>query len=116
MKYTTANLIVGRKGESQAVDYLKKEGYDILERNYKNKIGEIDIIAFDKDRYVFVEVKTRQSGKDGFGREVVTQDKLHKIKNIALLYLKSNGKLDAKIRFDVIELTGDTIQHLKAVC
>ena len=116
MRIKTHNLIEGQKGESKAVDYLKSIGYKILERNYKSLIGEIDIVALDNDRYVFVEVKTRTTGVKGLGREVVNAHKLRMIKNSALSYLKYNRIDNPKMRFDIVEITGDNINHIQAVC
>lgn len=62
------NKIVGNVGETWAQNYLKKKKYKILEANYKNLIGEIDIIAKFKDTYVFVEVKTRATSEFGLPR------------------------------------------------
>jgi len=55
----------GKESESIAIRHLKKNGYKILEQNYRNKLGEIDIIAKDKDTLVFIEVKARKSGRFG---------------------------------------------------
>ena len=115
MKFKTINLLIGLKGESLAVKYLKGLGYKILEQNYKTHMGELDIIAKDKDRIVFVEVKSRSTLSKGFGREAVTQDKIRHLRSSATMYLKSKKLLDEKIRFDIIEIVDDKINHLKAV-
>lgn len=109
--------IYGKQEENFACDYLVKQGYKILERNYKNKTGEIDIIAYDKQekRIVFVEVKARKCEKYGYGRDSVDERKLNKIEQVALGYLKSKNKLDAKVRFDVIDIMKENITHLQAV-
>ena len=113
----TRSDIYGKKYEDVATSYLMGHGYTILERNYKNPLGEIDIIAFDnsQDRIVFVEVKARKTNRFGYGREAVNQEKLFKIMQSAKLYLKNKKMLDAKMRFDVIEITGDELTHLKAI-
>ena len=59
------NLYLGKTGEEAAVSFLKDNGYKILARNYKTKIGEIDIVAKDKDTFAFIEVKTRHSDRFG---------------------------------------------------
>ena len=84
---------------------LKKKGYKILEQNYKNKIGEIDIIAKDKNNLIFVEVKTRRSEKFGTPSEAVTYYKKQKIVNTAKMYLLKNPT-DLNIRFDIVEVYG----------
>ena len=106
------HIILGKKGEAQAVVFLKKKGYKILKTNYVNKLGEIDIICRHKDEIVFVEVKTRTSEKFGLPRESVTEYKQNKIRLVATLYLQSNNILDSKVRFDVIEVLGEDIEHI----
>ncbi len=78
-------------------------------------MGEIDIIAKDADRIVFVEVKSRSTLSKGFGREAVTQDKIRHIRFSATMYLKRKNLLEEKIRFDIIEIVDDEINHLKSV-
>lgn len=107
------NKIKGNKAESLAVNFLKQKGYIIVETNYKNKIGEIDIIAKDKDRYVFIEVKYRATLKFGYPRETVTYQKQKRIKLIASVYLKSKYLLNVYTRFDVIEILADKITHIQ---
>ena len=85
------NKYTGNIGESLAEGYLIDKGYKILARNYKNKIGEIDIIAQENDRIIFVEVKSRASAKFGYPREAVNYYKQQKIRRVAEVYLKSKG-------------------------
>ena len=92
----------GKTGESLAVRHLKKKGYRILERNYRNKIGEIDIVARHRGALVFVEVKARKSGHYGSPKFAVTAAKKRKISMVALTYLKATGQSRAKARFDVV--------------
>ncbi len=99
------NKITGKCGEDFAAHYLKLHGYKILERNYKNKIGEIDIIAKRKNTLVFVEVKTRKSNEFGTPAQAVTYYKKQKIVNTARYYLAKNPT-DLDISFDVIEVFG----------
>ena len=95
----------GEEGESIAARYLIKRGYRILERNYRTKLGEIDIIAKDKDTIVFVEVKSRRSWQFGNPKGAVTPQKQRKISTVALYYLKVNNHSNAKARFDVVAVT-----------
>lgn len=97
----------GKRGEIIATNYLKKQHYKIIATNYKNPIGEIDIIAKDKNCTVFVEVKTRISKKFGDPLEAVNEIKQNKIRQVATFYLKANKMLDAECRFDVIGVLGD---------
>lgn len=93
----------GLKGEALAISYLKKKGYKILEKNYRTKFGEIDIIASKDGVVVFIEVKTRSTDAFGAPEESVTRDKQERIKKIALYYLKDLKNLPA-LRFDVISI------------
>lgn len=98
------NLILGKLGEEAAVDFLKENGYKILIRNYKTKLGEVDIIAQDKDTLCFIEVKTRNSLKYGLPCEAVSDSKQRQISKAALIFLKENNHLDKKARFDVVSV------------
>ena len=93
---------LGEKGEAIAVRQLKKNGYKIIETNYLTKLGEIDIIAKDKDTIVFVEVKARRSVHFGSPKEAVSAQKQKKISMVALYYLKTTNQITAKARFDVV--------------
>lgn len=93
----------GRSGEALAISYLKKKGYKILEKNYRTKFGEIDIIASKDDMVVFIEVKTRNTDNYGAPEESVTREKQERIKKAALYYLKNLKNIPA-LRFDVISI------------
>lgn len=95
---------VAKTGEAFAAAHLKKRGYDILFQNYRALRGEIDIVAKDGERIVFVEVKTRRSLKFGLPQESVTVRKQQQISKIALAYLQAQNLLDAPCRFDVIAI------------
>jgi putative endonuclease len=97
----------GEQGESLAVWYLKQNGYKIIEQNYRNRMGEIDIIAQDKKTIVFVEVKSRRSIRYGSPKWAVTPKKQRKISMVALYYLKTTKQSDAKARFDVVAITSN---------
>jgi putative endonuclease len=94
----------GEQGEALAVRRLKKAGYKIIETNYRTRLGEIDIIAKDKDTIVFVEVKSRRSVHFGNPKQAVTLQKQKKISMVALCYLKATGQSTAKARFDVVTI------------
>jgi putative endonuclease len=98
---------LGQKGEEFATGFLDSKGYSILERNYRTKIGEIDIIAAKHETLVFCEVKTRQGNRFGLPVEAVTPKKQATIRTVAEIYLsslKSFQKYD-EVRFDVIAIT-----------
>ncbi|VAX40168.1 hypothetical protein MNBD_PLANCTO02-732 [hydrothermal vent metagenome] len=94
--------LLGDKGERAAAKFLKKKGFCILARQYKNRVGEIDLIATDKETIVFVEVKTRKSNRAGIPVEAVTLTKQKQIIRTALVYLKRYQLLDHRVRFDVV--------------
>ena len=98
----------GKESELLAVRYLKKNGYKILEQNYRNKIGEIDIIAKEKETLVFVEVKARKTHIFGNPKWAVTPKKQRKISMVALYYLKATKQTHVKARFDVVTLSSLT--------
>lgn len=100
------NKILGKAGEAIAAEFLVKKGYVILETNYTIKTGEIDIIAWEKEYIVFVEVKYRRSLNTGYPAEAVTVAKQRKIRTVATYYLAAKGKSDTCCRFDVIQLLG----------
>lgn len=102
----------GTRGEIIASNYLINKGYTIVERNYKNKIGEIDIIAKQGNIIVFVEVKTRMSRGFGDPLEAVNYKKQQKIKNVATSYLMKVKKLNSLCRFDVISILGDADEEI----
>lgn len=93
---------IGKIGEAFAVDYLKAQDYQILEQNYRLRFGEIDLIARQGRRTVFVEVKTRRSLKFGTPQTAVTPTKQKQISKVALSYLQEHNLLDGACRFDVI--------------
>lgn len=98
------NYSKGKRGEELVISYLKGLNYSILEVNYRTPIGEIDIIALDKNILVFVEVKSRKSKKYGEAAEAVNMYKQQKIINTAMLYLQSKGYTNIQSRFDVVEV------------
>lgn len=108
------NKVLGNMGEEIACKFLIKKGYKILERGYKNSIGEIDIICSQKNCLVFVEVKFRSTIKYGFPREAITGHKLSKIKLVATSYIKSKSYVGLS-RIDCIEILGDEINHIQNV-
>ena len=103
---TDPRIVLGQSGEELAVRYLMLNGYVILHRNFRCRIGEIDIIASKDDVLTFVEVKTRNSILAGFPAEAVTFAKQQKIRRVAQYYLLVEGLLNNMpiLSFDVIEI------------
>ena len=96
--------VVGDIREHIAVDYLEKNGFTILEKNFRCRIGEIDIIAREEKYLVFIEVKYRKDSKYGYPLEAVNKSKQNTIYKMSF---------DTPIRFDVVSILGDKIELIK---
>lgn len=106
--------VTGTIYEDRAVEYLKKQGFNIVCRNFRYSGGEIDIIAYDKDTLVFIEVKYRSGKTYGSALEAVTTAKQNVIRKTAAYYLTTKlHRADILCRFDVIAFDGDIITHLR---
>lgn len=102
----------GGVGEQLAADFLVKNGFRILERNYRSgRFGEIDIIASEKEYICFIEVKTRSGDLFGTPAEAVGYDKRRKIRAIAWSYLKYRDLGEQNMRFDIVEVKGKNINN-----
>ena len=110
---------IGRYGEERAAVFLQDRGYEIIERNWRSQAGEIDLIAKDKDRLVFVEVKTRNGS--GFGQpfEAITANKVARMRRLVAHWCATKQVSGVKVRLDAIAvlITGGKvhIEHLKEV-
>lgn len=98
---------IGAMGEEAAVKTLKKNGYKILERNYKAKVGEIDIIARDGEYTCFVEVRLRKNNDYGSPADTIDEYKRRRIVKTAQLYAVSKKIYDTPMRFDVVLINAD---------
>ena len=98
--------LIGANGESRAIAFLKGRRFKIVERNYRTKVGEIDIIAERDGLVTFVEVKTRRSKSYGSPEEAIDKKKRKRIIKAAKYYLVSHNLYDeVDVRFDVLSLT-----------
>jgi putative endonuclease len=111
---------LGRRGERAAARYLRRLGYRVLARGERLGLGELDLIAVDRDRsVVFIEVKTRRSQETGHPSEAVDPGKRRRLTRLAVAFLKRHGLLEHKARFDVVAVTWPadrrrpTIEHLQ---
>ncbi len=100
--------VVGKAGEEAAVRYLLQQGYHILERNYRCRFGEIDLIARDGRTLVFVEVKTRRSQRFGPASSAVTVHKQRHLIKASQVYIMQTGKASDLCRFDVVAIEMET--------
>ena len=106
------NKKLGARGEKQACRYLQKSGYKILERNYKNPFGEIDIVAQKDDTIAFIEVKTRLNENYGTPSEAVDNKRRYKYVKGAEYYFYGR-EMDCTVRFDIIEILRGEINHIE---
>jgi putative endonuclease len=112
---------LGKLGEQKAAEHLRSQGYKILERNFRTRLGEIDIIVQDKTCLIFVEVKTRWSQKYGQPEESVTAKKIKTIIKVGQYYKMLHPKTPNLMRIDVIAIELDSsgrfreLRHLKNV-
>lgn len=97
---------IGKVGERLAEDILKRRGMKMLDRNWRSRYGEVDIIARDRDQIVFVEVKTKTSGKFGEPWEMVTEWKREQVKRMGEMWCQDYG-WDGAVRMDVVALIID---------
>ena len=99
------NYKKGKEGEEIAREFLTKKGFDLIESNYSNDLGEIDLVMSDKEWLVFVEVKLKIGDKFGTPEEMIGKGKLSQIKRVAELYLQSESpttKKFKKFRIDAV--------------
>jgi len=104
---TQERLTLGRQGERLAAEYLQRAGYRILEKNYRTRLGEIDLIAQDGRTLVFVEVKTRGTKTFGAPQEAVTKKKQQQLIRVAQEYLGREKLANRPARFDVVAVLFD---------
>ena len=100
-------IILGKICEDKAVGFLKRNGYKILERNYRSRFGEIDVIAKEGDSVVFIEIKSRASPLFGPPYLRITKRKKEHIVRSALSYLKRRGLTDTDCRIDIVSVSLD---------
>ena len=111
-------LSLGARGERAAARFLRRAGYKIIAHQYRDRRGEIDLIATDGRRVVFVEVKTRRSAQQEHPAEAVDLEKQRRLTRTARAYMKQHGLLNTPSRFDIVAVTWPqnssrpTIEHL----
>lgn len=101
-----STIEVGATSEDRAVAHLVRQGYRIVERNYRCKLGELDIVARDGGVLVFVEVRSRRSAEYGSALEAVGWHKRRKVSRVAMAYLAHRKPRFDEARFDVVAITG----------
>jgi putative endonuclease len=109
MVMVSPHLLAGRRGERVAARHLLKLGFDILARRYKAHSGELDIIAFEGETLVFVEVKLRSSGEFGEPWEFVDWQKQQVLRRSAEQFIAGHDLGDYSYRFDIVSVLGDEV-------
>jgi putative endonuclease len=104
---TMQRQALGKSGEDLAVAELERRGYAVLERRYRTRHGEIDIVAQDGDAIVFVEVKARTTAERGSAAEAVTWRKQRRVIKMATDYLSRRRLTHRRCRFDVVAIDGE---------
>jgi len=107
--------LLGQKGEEAAYKFLLRHGYEILARNYRCKLGEIDIVARDGATLVFVEVRARGGESFGTAEESVDWRKQQRLRRLAHYYLVSEYKKEVECRFDVITIKYNRHEAIEAI-
>ena len=105
------NRAKGELGERVGEDYLKKQGYEIIERNVRSPFGEIDLVANHRGTLVFIEVKTRRDSAFGYPEEAVDTRKKHRLIRLASWYLAQHPGVQPSVRFDVLAVQREGHDH-----
>lgn len=105
----------GKQGELIALKYLKKNGYSILDTNYRTRYGEVDIIGKRKDCLVFFEVRTKRNLSFGYPEESISTKKASHLRAAAYYYIRSHQKLPESWRIDLIAIELDDKMKAKRI-
>jgi putative endonuclease len=105
----SSSVDAGLAAESRAAAHLERAGYRIVERNYRCRAGELDIIARDGDVLVFVEVRSRRSARFGHAVTAISPAKQRQVSRVAAHYVAFKRPRAARYRFDVVAITGDEL-------
>lgn len=104
---------VGATGEDRAASHLVRSGMRIVERNFRCKLGELDIVARDGGVLVFVEVRSRRSTEFGSALDAISWQKRRRVTRMAMAYLAARKPRFVEARFDVVAITGNELVHIK---
>lgn len=99
-----SNIVLGKRGEDLAVEFLQKKGLQILERNWRCMYGELDIVAKDGEVLVFVEVKTRSSVSCGHPLESLNAKKILRLRRLGNLWTMKHNSFSAIWRIDLVAI------------
>ena len=107
---TDNTCTIGARGEDHVCCHLSRNGYTIVDRNFRYKTGEIDIIARHDDTLCFIEVRTRENTKLGHPAETITPKKMKTIRRTAEAYMIRKKIRNCAVRFDAITIVWDTME------
>lgn len=116
----THNQTLGAQGEMLAAAFLEKQGFIVLERNWRNRYGELDLVVRDRSALVAVEVKTRTGGGYGSPLSAITARKAARIKRLLLDWARDRGAHAPQLRVDAVGITlasndAPRIEHLRGL-
>jgi putative endonuclease len=109
--------VLGAEGEALAARWYEDNGYEVLDRNWRRREGEVDLIVRRGKTVVFCEVKTRSSDRFGTGAESVTEAKQRRIRRLAARWLSeltpASGRARVEARFDVVSITAGQVEVIE---
>jgi putative endonuclease len=109
-----SNQSRGAWGERLAASHYERAGYEVIDRNWRDADGELDLVLRRGELYVFSEVKTRRSDRFGSPASAVTPDKQRRIRRLAVAWLRTHGLRAVDMRFDVVAITGVHVQIIES--
>ena len=104
----------GRWGEDLAATHYRRRGATVVDRNWRHRLGELDLVVDERGTYVFVEVKARRTDRYGPAAAAVGPDKQRRIRQLAVEWLRAHGVVGVEVRFDVVAITGVRLDCIEA--
>ena len=108
-----SKIYTGRVGERRVIRYLEANGYEVLESNLRFHHREVDIVAKKGDVIIFVEVKTRRTGRFGKGMDSISAGKIRNVLSVARYYIEKHRLHDYNVRFDVASIDNENLTYIE---